>query len=157
MIGLRVEIRFIRAMIKHNRCSHSSFLQSDFSSPPHRLCRQFPFSSKLCVRMGQSLLRGAHILPSSLFFIDHNLGVESHVRYFQALFCTYATVINEAPRDFISPELHEPPAATQLRDISPRILCSLCAQIDNILDNHIRISSGLLLPQLFFGHVHFQL
>ena len=36
--------------------------------------------------MGQSLLRAAHILPSSCFFIDHNLGVESHVRQFQPCF-----------------------------------------------------------------------
>ena len=36
--------------------------------------------------MGQSLLRAAHILPTSCFFIDHNLGVESHVRQFQPRF-----------------------------------------------------------------------
>ncbi|CAL8286925.1 unnamed protein product [Arctogadus glacialis] len=73
-------------MIKHNHSPHSTILLSDFSSPPHHLCRQFSFSSKPCVRMGESLLRAAHILPSSWFFIDHNLGVESHVRHFQPRF-----------------------------------------------------------------------
>lgn len=29
--------------------------------------------------------------------IDHNLGMESHVRHFQAPLCMYAMVINEAP------------------------------------------------------------
>ena len=73
-------------MIKHNRSSHSTILLSDFSSPPHHLCRQFSFTSKPCVRMGRSLLRAAHILPSSWFFIDHNLGVENHVSQFQPRF-----------------------------------------------------------------------
>ena len=53
------------------------------------------FVSKMCVRMGQSLRGGPHILPSSLFFINQNLCVGSGVRTFSAPFCAYATFINE--------------------------------------------------------------
>lgn len=42
-----------------------------------------------------------HIFPpSSLFFIDHNLGVESGVRLFQV--CAYTTFINEIPELHVS-------------------------------------------------------
>ena len=58
-----------------------------------------PTVSKMCVglREGQSLRGGPHILPSSLFFINHNLCVESGVRTFSAPFCAYASFINETP------------------------------------------------------------
>ena len=56
-----------------------------------------PFCSRMCVRTAQSLLKGAHILPSSLFFIDHNLCVGTGVRTFPAPFCAYARFINETP------------------------------------------------------------
>lgn len=60
--------------------------------PPHHLCRLLP----KCAYKVQSLHTGLHILSSSLFFIDHKLCVQSDVRHFQALFCAYATFINEA-------------------------------------------------------------
>lgn len=43
---------------------------------------QSPLASKLFVHMGQSLLTGAHILPSSL--LDHVFWVGSGVRLYQA-------------------------------------------------------------------------
>jgi len=54
-----------------------------------RRCRHFSFHPFLCVRLGQSLREGPHILPSGLFFINTNYCVES-------VFCAYATFINEA-------------------------------------------------------------
>uniref|UniRef100_A0A8C9XQ12 Nucleoporin 58 n=1 Tax=Sander lucioperca TaxID=283035 RepID=A0A8C9XQ12_SANLU len=43
----------------------------------------------MCVRVGQSLCGGPHILPSSLFFINHNLCVGSGVRTFSAPFSLF--------------------------------------------------------------------
>ena len=83
-------------MIKHNRSSHSTILPSDFSSPPHHLCRQFSFSSKPCVRMGQSLLRAAHFPVKLVFYRSQPWRGKSRTPI-SAPFCAYATVINETP------------------------------------------------------------
>ena len=80
-------------MIKHNRSSDATFLQSDFSSPPHRLCHQFSISSKPCVRklrMGQSLL-------VKLVFYRSQPWRGKSCTPLSAPFCAYATVINETP------------------------------------------------------------
>jgi len=94
----------IRCTLKHN-LNHSFiylnfYCEHDFS---FTYCQSFssPSVSPNCSVsrmfgcMGQSLHAGAHIFPSSFFFINHNLYVGSGVLPFQGLCCAYSTVINE--------------------------------------------------------------
>lgn len=76
-------------------------MQCGFNSPTHCLCCQIPVP-KMSVHVGQSLHEGPHILPTSVFYRDHNLYVESNVFQFQTPFCSYATFINETPGEFES-------------------------------------------------------
>ena len=107
-------------MIKHNRSSHSAILRSDFSSPPHRLCRQLSFSSKPCVRMGQSLLRAAHIFP--LVFYRSQPWREKSRTQLSAPFCAYATVINETPGRARNQGLVLKEAREEHRTIRPQLI-----------------------------------
>lgn len=52
---------------------------------------------KMFLRMGQSFRTGAHILTSILVLIDPAFCVGSGMGIFQATFCAYTMVINEAP------------------------------------------------------------
>ena len=98
-----------------------------------------PTVSKMCVglREGRSVRGGPHILPSSLFFINHNLCVGSGVRTFSAPLCAYASFINETPElsnklEAFTCVLYAPKASTtMINKLRYHIFCAKKGEIES--------------------------
>ena len=69
--------------------------QSGFSSPPH-VCIAISHLQNVRTHGSEFVWKCTHF-PVKLVFINSHVCLRSGVRTFQALFCLFATVINETP------------------------------------------------------------